>query len=99
MKEYKKRCDEKVKYSLSIGDTNGSNIIIGILNDGVYFLKNSPISWLSIKTGIGYDLSGNYNSIQAACDNFIENGGRIITEESKSISDCESIRDVLLNAL
>ena len=102
MVEYRNKEKElsKVKYSLNTGDGNGCNIILAIRGDGVYVLKaNDGIRWVSLKTAMGYDLSGKYDSVKEACDKMIEEGGRILTFESSGISDCAEIRDILLNAL
>ena len=102
MIEYKKREKEitKVKYELNVGDSNGCNIILAVLGNGVYVLKvNNGRSWISLKTTMGYDLVGKYNSVKEACDYIIEKGGRILTFESKGIDDCIELRDILLNSL
>jgi hypothetical protein len=102
MIEYKNKEKElsKVKYSLNTADENGINIILGIIDDGVYILKaNDGRVWISLKTSMGYDLTGKYNSVKEACDKMIEEGGRILTFESSGISDCAEIRDILLNAI
>ncbi len=102
MIEYKNKVFEpsKVKYSLNTLDGNGVNIILGIRGKGVYVLKNNDgTRWMSLKTGMGYDLTGKYNSVKEACDKMIEEGGRILTFESSDMYDCEEIRDILLNAL
>ena len=58
MIEYKKREKEitKVKYELNTGDLNGNNIILAILGNGVYVLKNNNGKrWYNLKTTMGYD--------------------------------------------
>ena len=102
MVEYKIKDIEisKVKYNLNTKDGNGCNVILGISGEGVYVLKNNDgTKWMSLKTGMGYDLTGKYESVKEACDKMILEGGRILTFESNRISDCVEIRDIILNAL
>jgi predicted MarR family transcription regulator len=102
MFEYKNKEKEllKVKYVLNTLDGNGCNVILSIIDDGVYVLKsNNGIAWESLKTANGYDLCGRYGTVREACDKIIKEGGRILTFESSSNDDCKEIKDILLNAL
>ena len=102
MIEYKKREKEitKVKYELNTGDLNGNNIILAILGNGVYVLKNNNGKrWYNLKTTMCYDKAGAYKTIQEACDFIIELGGRILTFESNGADDCIELKDILLSSL
>ena len=100
MIEYKKREKEitKVKYELNTGDLNGNNIILAILGNGVYVLKNNNGKrWYNLKTTMGYDKAGAYKTMQEACDFIIGLGGRILTFESNGADDCIELKDILLS--
>lgn len=83
---------QKFKSILDIEDCNGSNIILGFLNECVYVLKSdNGRRWVNLRTARGYDNVSNYSTVKEACDKLISEGGRVLT-----ISDPKELTNLLL---
>lgn len=104
MKEFTTKQSSRIINHLETSTTNGCDSIIGLQGDAVFILKRGPFGcqkcadfkWLCTKTGLGYNLSGTYKTIEDACNGLIEKGGRVLIFESKSMDDCKEIQERLL---